>query len=599
MKQLPVHILGIAPYEGMRVAMEREARNFPNIHLDVFTGDMDDGVAIVQERIQDAYDCIISRGGTARMIRQITDIPVVEITTSVYDILRIMKLAENYTSRYAIVGFSNITTPAHTLCDLMQTQIDIITVHSTEEILPVLTRLQQDGYSMIIGDMATYTLAQELGLNAFLITSGSESLNSAFQLAISMSAGFRRLRLENMFLSCIMREEAECVVVLDEEGTTHFCEPTDPSPELLSVLRSKILEIPFRSSLKFYYNQRGSLFRAVAQQIHIGSSIYYLFHYSTAQIPLRGGKNGIRFYSKSECEHLFHNSFYNLSGALGTLDSSISSIAATRQPVMIVGETGTGKEQIARLLYLRSPLSNRPFVVIDCAQTNEKSWDFLLNHYNSPLNDRSNTIHFQNFDCIAPAHGEALQALILSTDLPNRERLLFSCTCPEGSNLPETARKLMQALSCIPMMLPTLRSRADEIPSLASLYLGRLNLELGKQISGFEARAFDQLRSFPWPDNYTQFKRILQELATITTSYYIHSSTVAEILSRERSSASISAVYRVTRQESQEMQTLDQIIRSAIEQALIANNGNQTAAAKQLKIGRTTMWRHLNQNGNK
>ena len=47
------------------------------------------------------------------------------------------------------------------------------------------------------------------------------------------------------------------------------------------------------------------------------------------------------------------------------------------------------------------------------------------------------------------------------------------------------------------------------------------------------------------------------------------------------------------------MQTLDQIIRSAIEQALIANNGNQTAAAKQLKIGRTTMWRHLNQNGNK
>lgn len=599
MKQLPIHILGIAPYEGMRTAMEREAESFPNIHMDVFTGDLEEGVAIVQDRLQNSYDCIISRGGTARMIRQITDIPVVEITLSVYDVLRTMKLAENYTSRYAIVGFPNITKPAHTLCDLMQSQLDIITIHSTEEIQPVLTKLQQDGYRMIIGDMVTYTHAQGLGLNAFLITSGSESLHSAFQVAISMSAGFRRLRLENMFLSCIMRDEAENIVVLDEAGNTHFCAPTEPAPETLAVFREKIREIPLHASLKFYQNQRGNLFRVAAQQIRIGASLFYLFHYKTAQIPLRGGKSGIRSYGKNECEHLFHNSFYNLSGALGSLDSVISSMATTRQPVMIIGETGTGKEQIARLLYLRSPLNAKPFVVIDCAQANDKSWDFLLNHYNSPLNDRNNTIYFQNFDSISPSHGEALYGLILSTDLPGRERLLFSCTCPDTAALPEIARKLMRSLACIPLMLPTLRSRADEIPSLASLYLGRLNLELGKQISGFEAHAFDQLRNYSWPENYTQFKRILQELATITTSYYIHSSTVAEILSRERSSASISAVYRVTRQESQEVQTLDQIIRSAIEQALIANNGNQTAAAKQLQIGRTTMWRHLNQNGNK
>lgn len=594
MKQLPVHILGIAPYEGMRIAMERVAEEYPNIHMDVFTGDLEEGVAIVQAHLDDAYDCIISRGGTARMIRRVTDIPVVEISLSVYDVLRTIKLAENYSDRYAIVGFPNITEPAHTLCDLLQYQIDILTVHDTKEILPTLTRLQQNGYRMVVGDMVTHTIAQELGLNAFLITSGSESLQGAFQQAISMSAGYRRLRQENMFLSCIMREEAENIVVLDESGDLHFAEPIEPQPELLSILRSKLLEIPAHTSLKFYYNQRGRLFRIVGQQIRMGSSKYYLFHYSTAQIPLRSGKSGVRSYSKSECEHLFNNSFYNLSGALGELDRSIASMAATRQPVMIIGESGTGKEQIARLLYLRSPLSNKPFVVIDCALANDKSWDFLLNHYNSPLNDRGNTIHFQNFDAISPVHGEELQALILSTDLANRERLVFSCTCPEGSSLPETARKLMQMLACIPLMLPTLRSRTDEIPSLASLYLGSLNLELGKQISGFDAHAIDQLRRFPWPDNYTQFKRVLQELATITTSYYIRSSTVAEILTRERATAAPTAS---ASQHPQEAKTLDQIIRSAIEQALLANNGNQTAAARQLGIGRTTMWRHLSQSG--
>lgn len=591
MKPLPVHILGIAPYEGMRTAMAQAAESYPDVRMEVFTGDLAEGAAIVQAHLEDAYDCIISRGGTARMIRQITDIPVVEITLSVYDVLRTIKLAENYADRYAIVGFPNITGPAHTLCDLLQYQIEILTIRSTEELRPTLARLQESGCRTIIGDMVTHTTAQELGLNAFLITSGTESLHTAIQQAVALSAGFRRLRLENRFLSSVMREEGETIAVLDEAGSVAFAQPSEPSAALLAVLRTKLPEIPPHNSLQFYHNRQGRLFRVTAQQLHMGSGAYFLFHCRSAQIPLRGEKHSVRTYGKSECEHLFQHSFYNLSGALGSLDSAITAMAATRQPVMILGEAGTGKEQIARLLYLRSAQTGRPFVVIDCALANGKTWEFLLNHYASPLNDVGNTLYFQNFDCISPDHGEQLRALLLSTDLSSRQRLLFSCTCPEGAGLPETARKLMQTLTCLTLMLPTLRSRSDEIPSLASLYLGSLNLELGKQLAGFDAHAMDQLRRFPWPDNYTQFKRVLRELATVTTSYYIRSNTVSDLLSRER----ITAAPAQPSPPAQDPQTLDQIIRSAIEQALLASNGNQTAAAKQLGISRTTLWRHLNQ----
>lgn len=597
MKQLPVRILGIAPYEGMRTAMERVAEEYPDVHTDVFTGDLEEGVAIVRAHLGANYDCIISRGGTARMIRKVTDIPVVEVSLSVYDVLRTIKLAENYSDRYAIVGFPNITEPAHTLCDLLQNPIDIFTVHETKEIPPVLTQLQQEGYRMVIGGMMTHTIAQQMGLNAFLITSGAESLHGAFQQAITLGAGFRRLRLENLFLTSIMREESENVLVLDESGNMVYAQPAEPSAEQLSFLREKRLEIPGNTSMKFHQNQKGHLIRVVAQQLRIGTMRYYLYHYSAAQIPLRGGKTGIRFFSKSECEHLFNNSFYNLSGALGELDRNISSMTASRQAVMIIGENGTGKEQIARLIYLRSSLSNKSYVVVDCALANDKSWDFLLNHYSSPLSDNKNTVYFQNFDCISSARAEELMALILSTDLASRNRLIFSCTCPDGEPLPEVARKLLQIVNCIPMVLPTLRSRQDEIPSLASLYLGSLNLEMGKQISGFDAQALEQLYSYSWPDNYTQFKRVLQELATLTTSYYIRSNTVAEVLSRERHTTA--AIPAGVQSSAREAQTLEQIIRSAIEQALQDNNGNQTAAAKQLGIGRTTMWRYINQGSSK
>lgn len=589
-EQTRVRILGIAPYEGMQAAMERAADNSPDIHLDVYIGDLEEGVAVVREHQAEDYDCIISRGGTAKLVQQITDIPVVEIPVSVYDVLRTMRLAENYVDRYTIVGFPNITETAHTLCDLLKNPSNIITIHSAKEIGPVLSRLQTAGYRMVIGDMVTNTMARELGMNAFLITSGVESLHAALEQAASVGRSFRRLRQENLILSKVLGEETGSILVLNEGGQVYYPQNTDPSPELLTLLRGKIPEIPPHGTLQFYHNRAGTLYRVVAQLLRTGDANHYLFHYSAAQIPVRSGKSGLRSLNKNECEHLFNNSFYFLSGALGELEPKIVSIAATRKPVMILGETGTGKEQIALLLYLRSTQSSKPYVVVDCAMATDKVWDFLLNHYNSPLNDNGITVFFQNFESAPEARAWDLLTLIQASDLAGRNRLLFSCTCPEGDSLPAAATQLIQILACLILKLPTLRSRQDEIPSLASLYLGNLNLELGKQISGFDAHAIEQLRRFPWPGNYTQFKRVIQELATVTDSYYIRNTDVAEILSRERM---LSAPARQEETKRPRL-TLKQIIRQAVEQALQENDGNQTAAARQLGIGRTTMWRYLN-----
>ena len=62
-------ILGIAPYDGMRTAMEQAAQAYPNVEMDIYTGDLEDGQAIVQQMPPNSYDCIISRGGTAALRR--------------------------------------------------------------------------------------------------------------------------------------------------------------------------------------------------------------------------------------------------------------------------------------------------------------------------------------------------------------------------------------------------------------------------------------------------------------------------------------------------------------------------------------------------
>lgn len=590
MVETRTRILGIAPYQGMNTVMERAAQAYPHIQLDVFTGDLEVGVAIVQQMSPNVYDCIISRGGTATQIRQVTDLPVVEVQISVYDVLSAMKLAENYSNRYAIVGFPNITEPAHTLCDLLGYSLDILTVYSSDEAEETLKKLKAEGYRMVVCDMVTHTLARKMELDAFLITSGMESMHTAIGQAINISLWFGRLRQENMFLRSITQDQNGRVVVLDEQGAIFYNSPAEPSVGLVETLRDRLKEVPASGSLKFYYTERDQLYRITAQTLLMDTERYSLFYCVPSKVTFHSQWTGMRFMNKGECEYLFMNSFYSLSGAMGTMDNEIRTMASVRQPVMIKGEPGTGKEQIARFLYLHSSFANKPFVQVSCELMNDKSWEFLLNHYNSPLNATGNTLYFQNIESIPEEYACRLLSAIQETGLARRVRLLFSSVGRDGEEVSEMMRRFVSRLGCLVLNLPSLRSRSDEIPSLASLYLASLKPELGKQISGFEPKAIEMLRQYEWPNNYTQFKHVLETLAMLTTSTYIRSSMVAELLARERSlnrSADINA--SVAAMDG----TLEEIISQVVRQAVASHKGNRAAAARQLGISRTTLWRYL------
>ena len=590
MEQSKIRILGIAPYDGMRTAMERAAEAYPQIQLDAYTGDLEAGVAIVQQTPPNTYHCVISRGGTAALIRKVTDLPVVDINISVYDVLRTMKLAQNYTSLYAIVGFPSITEPAHTLCSLLGYDLDILTVHSADEVTNTLQRLQEGGYRMVVCDMVTHTVARQLGLDAFLITSGMESLHTAFDQALSISEWYSQQRREIMLLRRITQGQNGRAIMLNSDGTVFYASPNDPPKELLEQLRNHMAEIPTNGTLKFYYTEHDHLYSITAQVFVVDEARRYLFYCIPSRIPLHTNWAGLRSMNRGECEYLFTNSFYSLSGALGALGAEIESLSSVRQPIMISGEPGTGKEQIARHLYLHSSLVNKPLVVVNCALMNEKSWDFLLNHYSSPLNATDNTVYFQNLESIADARVPELLAAIKEPGLARRVRLIFSCACREEGIVPDVLRKFTERLGCLSLSLPPLRSRQDEIPSLASLYLSSLNLELGKQISGLEPRAIEMLRQYSWPTNYTQFKNILRTLASTTSGAYVTAAQVAELLGRERT---LRRPAEPTHAEVRSDRTLDEIVTEVVQQAVAAHNGNRAAAARQLGISRTTLWRYL------
>jgi DNA-binding NtrC family response regulator len=319
---------------------------------------------------------------------------------------------------------------------------------------------------------------------------------------------------------------------------------------------------------------------------------YGVFYFTDNKIPITPGKYGIRFSNKKEAEEHFFNSFYRITGAMGDLADSIDQISLSSFPVMITGENGTGKEQIAMVLYTQSPLQANPLVTIDCSQLTDKGWTYLTNHYNSPFNDSNNTIYFKSIDALDPERNHELLSSIIDTNLHRRNRLIFSCISQRDSLLPPEGQDFVKRLSCLSICLPPLRERIQELPTLSSIYLSTLNVALGKQLTGFEPKAMEMLMHYDWPQNYTQFKRLTRELAVLTVTPYITSNSVATLLDKERSSINSTSETLVGASMDLE-RPLEEITRDIIKKAVAANHGNQSLTAKQLQISRTTLWRYM------
>ena len=111
-------ILGIAPYENLRTAMLTAAAKYEEIEMVAYTGNLEDGLQLALQHMNEGFDVLLSRGGTAEMIRKAAAIPVIEISLSINDILRAILLLENLTAEYAIVGYPTVTQPAHVLCEI-------------------------------------------------------------------------------------------------------------------------------------------------------------------------------------------------------------------------------------------------------------------------------------------------------------------------------------------------------------------------------------------------------------------------------------------------------------------------------------------------
>ena len=594
-----IKILGIAPYESLKVTMEKIAAQRSNIELTCFVGNLEDGALIVEKFAHYNFDVIISRGGTAELIQERSTLPVINIPTSVYDTLRAIKLSENYTNKHAIIGFPSITKNVHLLCDMFQYQIDIYTLHDYSQVHTILAKLRDKGYQMILCDMISNSLAKQYNLSSILITSGIESIEMAFDQAVESYHIHSNIIEKAEFLSGILNKINSTILVFNDQRellyqNNHTGTNLNSNLEGYSVLISKLEQcvdsILIEGTKHFYLELDQYLLEITGTSYHQYDKKYFLYLIETKQNLISLSNSGIHYLSKENIRDNSYDYFYNLTSSNSSLSSFIEQHNNSKSPIILQGEGGIDKSQFALLMYSHSELQNTPFIDIDCACLTNSSWDLLKNNQLSPFNSKNITINIRNVDTLSIENFSNLVNLIMFWRLDENNRILFNFNCNENNEVSEYCSQIIDKFSCLTLIIPPLRHQTNNIPNLCSLLINNLNIKLGKEILGFEQGALPLLTSYQWPGNHEQFHRVLNELTTITTSTYIKTEDVKRIFHKEDSKDLKSTTPSTSLDLSK---TLEEINLEILQQVLIDENGNQSNTAKRLGISRSTLWRMM------
>lgn len=593
-KNNKLKILAIAPYQSLKNLIKSLANNRNDIHVDVVIADLDDGIIEVQKHSSLNYDIIISRGATAKKIKEHTNIPVVEIPLSMYDILRRLNLLEYSEEQSAIVGFSELTTNATLLCNLIQYDIKIITITKKEEILEQLNTLKKENYTTILCDTSSEIIAQKIGLNPLLVTSGVESIENAFNTAVALYKSFHNYRDENFILKEALKNQIGSNFILDSDKNIviSYSKFGNSTPKIEQYLQKLLENLNENNFTKSFHLIDGDLYSISLNTISTSNLIYYIFSVDSNPVPQSGSKHGIRFSNKLEMHDYYHKSFFSITNSYRDMYSQINAAYSANSPIMILGEKGTGKDQLAAKIYIDSPLSQNPYISINCELINQKHWNYLINNYNSPLCDNDNTIYISNIHVLTPLQRKQLLSLTIDTNLCKRNNVIFSCSTTSVDYNIAPSKDFIDNLLCITLNTRLLREFTEDIPKDCNLYLNKLNIEYSKEIIGIEPKALEILKSYSWPQNYMQLKRILLDLVIATNTPYIKENTVYEILEKEYKQFPVDD--KNTYVNFNYNRTLYDMNKDIINKIIDQCKGNQTQAAKQLGISRTTIWRYIN-----
>ena len=230
----------------------------------------------------------------------------------------------------------------------------------------------------------------------------------------------------------------------------------------------------------------------------------------------------------------------------------VETVCRTNSTVLLTGESGTGKELVARALHALSLRREHPFVAINCGAVPETLLESeLFGHVRGAFTGAdsnkkglievadSGTIFLDEIGEMSPTMQVKLLRVLQErkyrrvggTDEINANIRVVAATNRDLASMVAEERfreDLFYRLNVIPIRLPALRERTDDIPLIADHFLTKFVQEMGKSLSGFHAETIARLKEYRWPGNVRELENVIERAVALETSDRIQAGTLGD-----------------------------------------------------------------------
>ncbi len=608
------HILFIAPHKEIADKAQNIIRKM-NVSIPVITASNQEAVEAAGEYKQASI--IISRGGTARDLKQYTNKMIVNVHTSFIDIsTAIEKLIMKGSKSIAIVSANNIIDNAHINFKFENINIRLCPYNDDKYITQQIKELFEAGVDGIAGDIEALKAADMFGIeNRVYIESGEISITKAIEEALALVKYQQREQLRLKTLQSIIDNIDEGIIVYDQNKRIIFSNKEGQaiiknSPvfsrhasreklsQTLEEYKGKILEI----------NSEKILLDIIENNTieHYKNDILIFQKVSNIENSARKIRSALHqkgLYAKKKFEDIKF-----VSDKMKMVLSVARQFAESNSNILIYGETGTGKEGLAQSIHNASLRHDKPFVSVNCAslpptlieselfgyvdgaftgaRRSGKKGLFEMAHTGTIFLDEIGDLPIDIQSRLLRVLQER-EIMRIGDDkiLPIDIRLI----CATNKNLKDLIKKglfrqdLYYRINVLRLVLPPLRERKDDIMPLMYFYLNKYLPDRDKDVIVLPSQVIQYLQNYPWYGNVRELKNVAEVIA-FNYNNKISVQQIQTILDDDTPEISTEQVVKIPTGN-----TLKDMEKDIIKQLLTQYSPDDVC--RMLKISRVTLWR--------
>ena len=608
--------------------------NYQNIDVVVAASGRQETVKCAQTLAAAGAEIIITRKGTRRIVEEVTNLKVVSLNNSLSDYLWMLKERGLHTpGLIAFFSYDPMSSDILQMCEMLEVQTKNYIFKSFADCRGCVERALKDGAVFSVGGAWTDPWAKRLGLPHVIVENSVETILNALESATQL----RRVQVEEAEKQCLFKTQSEmyqavldfthdAILAIDENGRIQVLNP--PAERIMGCRAADSVGQPVEAVLP--NTLLPDVLESGEKQLDQIMQIHQTLC-NTNRIPILvdGQRRGVvatfqdvkqlqnseqkirlKLHEKGLVAKYAFNDILGDSPAIRSTIQIARSYAASRASVLILGETGTGKELFAQSIHNASDRRDGPFVAINCAAVSNSLLESELFGYEAgsftgaSRGGREGVFELAHggtlfLDEIGEIPRETQVELLRVLQEKEIRRVGGSRVIPVDVRIIAATNKdllqetvegrfredLYYRLDVLDLKLPPLRERGDDVKILG--------LHLFRQLPGGKDRIMqsqflyllEQAGPYQWYGNIRELQNFVERANILMRNAGASSVTVSDILRRRAEPAP---------EPCQETESRD---RRAIEAALHNHPGSMADAARSLGCSRQTLWRKMKKYG--